>query len=321
MPESLPLLDPALLERINGLSLTARRVVEGALHGLHRSPRHGLSIEFAQHRQYTAGDELKHLDWKVLAKSDRYVVKQYEQETNLRALLLVDTSASMAFAGSRTVTSEKPAATNPTTAPSLHDDKFRYASTLAVALAYLLLQQGDSVGLVLTGEQPRSRVEPSGNPNHVMAISHALVTATPAGTTDLRSAVQRLAGGLRRRSLIVLISDLLDDPAPILAALGQAHHAGHEVLIFQVLDPAELDFDLGKSAQGVTVIRDIETGAEFESEPAMIRDLVRDEVARFLKELDDGARRHGVHLVRCSTNEPVHAALSHYLHRRDARHA
>jgi uncharacterized protein (DUF58 family) len=212
-------------------------------------------------------------------------------------------------------------AANSSLAQSPHDDKFRYASTLAVALAYLLLQQGDSVGLVLTGEQPRSRVEPSGSPNHVMAISHALVTATPAGTTDLRAAVQRLAGGLRRRSLIVLISDLLDDPQPVLAALGQAHHAGHEVLVFQVLDPAELDFDLGKSAQGVTVIRDMETGSEFESEPAMIRDLVRDEVARFLKELDDGARRHGVHLVRCSTSEPVHAALSHYLHRRDARHA
>jgi len=315
MPDVTQLLDPALLDRITGLSITARRVVEGALHGLHRSPQHGLSVEFAQHRQYAPGDELKHIDWKVLAKSDRYVVKQYEQETNLRALLVLDTSASMGYgtlanssANTRTTDAASPAT----------ESKIHHARVLSAALAYLLLHQGDSVGLVLAGENNSHRLEPSGNPNHLMALAHALLQHEPAGRVNLPDTLRQLASGLRRRSLIVVLSDLFDDPHATLAALGQAHHAGHEILVLHVLHPTEMHFDLGAAAQGVTVIRDMESGREFESEPALIRALVQDEVRKFLDDIDTAARRHGLHVLRCRTDEPAQDTLTRYLHNRAA---
>lgn len=313
MPDVTTLLDPALLDRITGLSITARRVVEGAMHGLHRSPQHGLSVEFAQHRQYAPGDELKHIDWKVLAKSDRYVVKQYEQETNLRALLVLDASASMGYGAATQSPVNAPSSAN---AAALAESKIHHARVLCAALAYLLLHQGDSVGLVLANEDKTQRIEPSGNPNHLMALAHALLQNEPAGRVNLSEVLRQLASGLRRRSLIVVLSDLFDDPHATLAALGQAHHAGHEILVLHVLHPTEMHFDLGSAAQGVTVIRDIESGREFESEPSLIRELVQEEVKKFLDEIDTGARRHGIHVLRCRTDEPVQDTLTRYLHHR-----
>ncbi len=310
-----PLLDPQLLERINGLGLVARRIVEGALHGLHRSPMHGLSIEFAQHREYTPGDELKHLDWKVIGRSDRYVIKQYEQETNLRAVLFVDCSKSMAFGGGLSAFSAQ-ASASPDTPSDSGDTKFSYARQLAAAIGYLLLQQGDSVAAVLTNETITRQVPPRAAMGHVMSLCHALVETEPFGETDLPGVINQLAARLSRRSLIVLISDLLDDPQAVLDALGRMHHRGHEVVVFHVLDPHELSFDLGAAAHGITVLRDMETGAEFEAEPSLIRDMVREEVERFCEQLDGGARRHGLHLVRCPTDRPVEQVLTGYLHYR-----
>jgi uncharacterized protein (DUF58 family) len=328
------MLDPRLLERIKGLSLTARRIVEGALHGMHRSPMHGLSIEFAQHRQYTPGDELKHLDWRVLGRNDRYVIKQYEQETNLRAMLLVDASASMAYSAkttSQTPGSEGQAPRSADAQPErLPGDgpaqptgqqrgmsKFDYARTLAAALGYLLLHQGDSVGLTISGGQTERQAAPKAAPGHLLSLCHLLHEAEPSGQTSLSRIIADMAGRLRRRSLIVVISDLLEEPAPLLGALGQAHHRGHEVVIFQVLDPRELDFDLGYAGHGMTVIRDMETGSEFEAEPHLIQEMVQREVDQFMGQLDLGARRHGVHLLRCTTDQPVDQILTEYLHYRN----
>jgi uncharacterized protein (DUF58 family) len=303
------LLDPALLERVKGLSLVARRVVEGVLHGLHRSPLHGLSIEFAQHRQYTPGDELKRLDWRVLARSDRYVIKQYEQETNMRVVLLVDCSRSMAFDGHKlSALRFQPAA-----ADVNGDSKFQYARVLAAALGYLLLSQGDSVGLMLTNYRVIEQLGPRAAPGHILSLCQLLETATPSGPTDLAAVIGQLAARLTRRSLVIVISDLLDQPEHILAGLGQLTHRGHEVLVLQVLDPRELEFDLGVAGRGVTVIRDMETGAEFEAEPLLVRELVRAEIARFCARLDAGARAHGVHLHRCPTDVPVERALTQCL--------
>ena len=319
------LLEPKLLERIKGLSLVARRIVEGSLHGLHRSPLHGLSIEFAQHREYSPGDDLKHLDWKVIGRSDRYVIKQYQQETNLRAMLIVDCSRSMAFGsalerpagpGQAGLSPAAPEAkpTAPPAAPAATGgSKFDYARTVAAALAYLLIHQGDSVGLLLVAEGIQGRVEPAAKPGQVISICHALENCQPTGATTLALTLGQIAVARRRRSLIVVISDLLDDPVQVLSALGQLHHAGHDVVVFHVLDPHEIDFDLGPSAKGITVLRDMETGAEFEAEPALIRHLVRAEVKRYLQLLDSGSRRHGLHLHRCPTDVPVEQALTAYL--------
>jgi len=325
------ILEPALLERIKGLSLVARRLVEGSLHGLHRSPLHGLSIEFSQHRAYTPGDELKHLDWRVLGRADRYVIKQYQQETNLRAVLFVDCSRSMAYGGGSGLVpdaigkvKELAGASGSGTvrmddadgaAPDPHS-KFHYARRLAAALGYLLLHQGDSVGLVLSNYRMQAQVPPRAAPGHIVSIARALEEAKPDGITDVSGVLGQLAVRLKRRSLVLLVSDLLDDPESVLSSLGRLHHSGHEVIVFQVLDPREMNFDLGLAGFGTTVIRDMETSEEFEAEPALIRDLVRREVREFLKRLDAGARRHGIHLLRCSTRDPVERVLTQYLHAR-----
>jgi uncharacterized protein (DUF58 family) len=323
------LLEPELLERIKGLALVARRVVEGGLHGLHHAPLHGLSIEFAQHRAYTPGDEIKHLDWRVLGRSDRYVVKQYQQETNLRAVIFLDCSRSMAFGERRGLGDQPPPASRAGEAPAaaranhapgdgLADarSKFHYARRLAAALSYLMLHQGDSVGLVLTSDRIVGQVPPQATPGQIMSVCRALERASPDGTTDVAGVLAQLAPRLKRRSLVILISDLLDDPQSVLSSLGQLHSRGHEVLVFQVLDPREIDFDLGLAGYGMTVIRDMETGAEFDAEPALIRNLVREEIRRFFEQLDGGARRHGIPLLRCATSDPIERVLTDYLHRR-----
>jgi len=319
------LLDPALLERVKGLALVARRVVEGVLQGMHHSPLHGLSVEFSEHRQYSPGDELKRLDWRVLARSDRYVVKQYEQETNMRVVLVVDCSRSMAYGG-RTAGSGADAGDgrqrqDRQETGGLADvqdadsrGKFHYARVMAAALSYLLLRQGDSVGLMLTNYRVVEQVAPRAAPGHIMSLCRVLESATPSGITDVAAVVSQLAVRLRRRSLVVVISDLLDGVDDVLAGLGRLSHRGHEVLAFQVLDPRELSFDLGLAGHGVTVIRDMETGELFEAEPQLVRDLVRDEVQRFCERLDAGARAHGVHLLRCRTDQPVGQVLTRYLH-------
>jgi uncharacterized protein (DUF58 family) len=311
------LLDPSLLERIQHLSLVARRVAEGVMHGLHRSPMRGLSVEFAQHRQYSPGDEIKHIDWQVAARSDRYVIKQYELETNLRAMILVDASASMAYGGH--IEDETPSSQDTKQAaggPVRYGSKFQYASVLAAALSYLMIHQGDSVGLLLSADRIDTQLPPRATPGHVLSICQALEYTHPRGKTDLPGVMQQLAAWLKRRGLVVVISDLLDDPQSLLQAMGQLHHRGHEVVVFQVLDPREINFRLALPGYHATVIRDMETGEEFEAEPTLVRDLVRAEIRKFLADLDAGARNTGLHLVRCSTSQPAEQVLTRYLQQR-----
>ena len=317
------LLEAEQLERIRGLTVIARRVVDGALHGLHRSPHFGLSVEFAQHRQYTPGDELKHLDWQVLARSDRYVVKQFDQETNLRAVVILDASRSMAFAGPA---SAKPSKADDVSAQETQDEevvylrsKLRYAQELAAALSYLMLRQGDSVGLITCSDEISRQVPPRAAPGHIGSICQTLIETRAQGETDLASVVDQLAVRLLRRSLVVLVSDLFDDPDSVLAALGRLHHRGHEVIVYQVLDRHELHFDLGLAGRGMTIIRDMETGQEFDGEPHLIRHLVRRQVDAFLAKLDAGVKRYGIDLVRCDTSERVERALGNHLRLRLSR--
>ena len=317
---ALTLLDPALLEQIRGLSLVARRVVEGTLRGMHRSPYRGLSIEFAQHREYSFGDEMKRIDWRVLGRSDRYVVKEYEEETNLRALILLDCSRSMLYGGTAECAAwrppGKPRPKTPRTPPSTRGASSHYARLLAAATAYLMIHQGDSVGLTVASGEYRRQLPPRATPGHLLSVCHVLQAAPCLGGTDLAAMLRETAGRLRRRSLVVLISDLLDDPESLLSALGQIHHRGHEAIVFQILDPRELTFNLGLRHGGVTAIRDMETGEEFDAEPDLIRDLVQGEVKKFLQRIDQAARGFGLHLVRGTTDEPLQALLTRYLHYR-----
>jgi uncharacterized protein (DUF58 family) len=179
-----------------------------------------------------------------------------------------------------------------------------------------MLHQGDSVGLVMMADTIARQLEPRATPGHIASICHTLLTTEPAGRTDLAGVLNQWAARLARRSLVVVVSDLLDDPERVLSALGRLHHRGHEVIVFQVLDARELAFELGLAGRGVTVIRDMETGDEFEAEPALVRDLVRAEVRRFIHQLDAGARRGGFDLIRSRTDEPVEQVLTQYLHAR-----
>ena len=299
------LLDPEVLEQARGLSLTARRLVEGALHGMHRSPFYGFSVEFAEHREYSPGDEPKHIDWKVLARSERYVIKQYEQETNLRAILILDRSASMGYGSTDILRRE-----------AAHGSKFEYGRVLAAALTHVLLNQGDSVGLMMATREITHQLAPHAAPGQLLSVCRALLDAEPADETDLPSALGRLAAQLSRRSIVILISDLFDDPDRLISVMGQLHHRGHEVLVFQVLDPTEYRFDLGNTSHGITVVEDMETGAQFDAEPHLIQEMVQEEIDAFLLRLDEGARRHGLHLVRCLTDQPVQETLGMYLRRR-----
>ncbi len=315
------LLEPEQLERIKELTLVARRVVEGALHGLHRSPHFGLSVEFSQHREYTPGDELKHLDWQVLARSDKYVVKRYEQETNLRAVILLDSSNSMAYAGPgpARVDDNKPKNEQQQLAAYMAS-KYRYGQVLAAACASVMLQQGDSVGLIVSSDKIERQAPPRAASSHLASICRVLTEVEPGGETNLPAVITQLATRLVRRSLVVLISDLFDDGDALLSALGQLHHRGHEVVVFQVLDPHEQAFDLGMPGRGVTVVRDMETGAEFEAEPHLVRELVQEEVRRYLARLDQGARNHGFDLLRCVTDQLPQEVLGRYMRRRLSRH-
>ena len=252
-------IDPAALMRIRSLELRARVVVEGFWKGLHRSPYHGFSVEFSEYRQYVPGDDPRYIDWKVLARSDRVFIKKFEDETNLRCSLLVDHSQSMGYgaAGSDGVT------------------KANYAATLAATLAYFLLGQGDAVGLTTFDEKIDQHVPARNRPGHLRRLMMQLERAPRGEGTDLVAPLKALAERQRRRGLMVLISDLLAPIGELETQLGHLGAAGHDLVVFQVLDPAELSFDFDQA----THYRDAETGRDLYIDPAVAR-------AGYLKKLN-----------------------------------
>ncbi len=223
MRESRKYLDPETLSKIGGLELRARQVVEGYLAGLHRSPYHGRSVDFAEHRPYNPGDEPRHIDWKLWARSDRYFVKLYEEETNVRAYFLMDASGSMEYRSGAM-------------------SKYDYGATLAASLARLLLLQQDAVGLTVFGERVRTELPPSAIPAGLGAFCSVLEGATPGGRTDLGALLHGVAGRLRKRGLVVLVSDLLAPLEDLQSALHRFRYDGHAVILAHVVDPAEEEF-------------------------------------------------------------------------------
>src|SRR5208337_1709878 len=218
-------LDPAIRSRLQGLARRARLVVEGYVAGVHRSPFHGFSIEFAEHREYAPGDDLRYLDWKVLGRTDKYYLKQFEEETNLICHLLLDTSESMGYRG-----------------PAAAMSKLDYAKCAAATLAYLILHQQDSVGLVALDREIRSVVRPSSNPSHLKELLHVMEHAPAAGKTAAGAVFHDLAERFKKRGIIIVLSDCFDDVRALMTGLEHFRHRRHEVILMHVLDPAELEF-------------------------------------------------------------------------------
>jgi uncharacterized protein (DUF58 family) len=289
-------LDPAVLDRLEGLSLVARTVVEGFMSGHHRSPFRGSSAEFAQHREYVAGDELRRIDWKVFARNDRLVVKEFVEETTLNCHLLVDASESMAFR-------------------SLAWSKFDYARWCAAALAHLVLAQRDTAGLVLFGESERVRVPPANGEPQKRAILTALEQARPAGRTSVGSVLNWLATRLRRKGIVAVFSDFFDDLEPVAEGLRRLVHGGHEPILFQVVDPLELSFEIEHLAR----LDGLEESGVMKVDPRALRAAYIEEIGRHNDALAREARRLRIDYVRCPTRQDVGAVLSTYLAHRGAR--
>jgi uncharacterized protein (DUF58 family) len=290
-------LDPAVLARLGTLDLKARTVVEGFLSGLHRSPFKGFSVEFAEYRQYIPGDDLSTLDWKVYARSDRYYVKKFEEETNLECRLLVDVSASMAY-GRAGVT------------------KFEYASYLAASLAYLMTRQRDAVGMAAFDHRVVSMLPPSARPGHLAAVLATLDKLRPGDRTALAKPFHQLADSLSKRGLVIVISDLLDDPGEVIDGLKHFRFRGTDVIVFHVLDRDELTFPFDAPAR----FTDPETLAEVSAVPDDVRAQYLDEMRALLARYERELRLAGIDYCLLDTSKPLDDALMAYLHTRGRRH-
>jgi uncharacterized protein (DUF58 family) len=289
-------LDPATLMRIKNLEIRARLVVEGFMSGMHRSPYHGFSVEFTEYRQYTPGDDPRYLDWKLFARSDRYYLKRYEDETNLRCYLLVDLSRSMSYG-------------------SLAYDKASYAKTAAATVAYFLAQQRDGVGLVTFDNAIHDVLPARFRPGHLHRIFVALERA-PAGTaTDIAAPLEQVARTARKRGMVVLLSDLLAPVEMLETRLGYLRSQGHEVVVLRVLDPAETAFSFTEAA----MFHDIETGRELYVDPDAIRASYRDKFDAHATALREACHRQGIDLYNLQTDQPLEHALFDLLNSRMRR--
>lgn len=286
-------LDPAILAKFGLTPLLARRVVEGFLSGLHQSPFRGFSVEFADHREYVPGDDLKFLDWRLYARTDHYYVKRSEEETNVRCFLLLDRSGSMQYGSGRLT-------------------KWNYASFLVGCLAYLMLKQQDAAGLALFGAGPGVMVPPRCRRRHLHQIMQVVLQNPPSGETDLTQSLNQIVRRLKRRSMIVVVSDLIDDPEATVKAIRMLRSRRHDVIVFHVQDPAEIEFNF----QGAAVFRDIETGQEMEVDPVSMRSLYLEHWEELQTFYRTELREAGVDYEPLDIREPYDQALMAYLRRR-----
>ncbi|MBU0952482.1 MAG: DUF58 domain-containing protein [Elusimicrobia bacterium] len=291
MATKLKYLDPATLLKLGKLPLRAKYVVEGVISGMHKSPSKGYSLEFAQHREYSQGDELRHIDWKVFGRTDRFFVKQYEEETNLRAYILLDTSNSMAFKSENNI------------------DKFTYGINLAACLSYLLLRQEDSVGLTVFDEKIGKFITPRAQFDQFSNIVKTLENISPSSTTGISKVLNEFSSHLKRRGLIMLISDLFDSPQEVIRSLKQLRFKHHDVVVFQLLDPQESNFDYS----GPVIFEGLETPDSVQTETDDIHTQYKNLFDRFIDEYKTGFRSSGIDYYPIMTNTPIELALWSFL--------
>jgi len=287
-------LDPQALARVGNMEFVARQVVEGFVSGRHRSPYHGFSVEYADHREYSPGDELRTIDWKVLARTDKYYVKLYEEETNLRAHLLLDASASMAFRGGASL------------------DKFSYGAYLAAAISFLLIRQNDAVGLAVFDRAVRKLLPARSSPIHFRRILDGLGESVAHEDTAMAPVLHELAERVRGRGLVILISDMLDDVDEVMNGLQHLRHRRHEVFVFHLIDPAARDFPFERMSR----FKDMEGAGELVANPKALRAKYMERLEAFLLKLGQECHRNriGHHLV--STDEPYERFLGEFLEKR-----
>ena len=286
-------LRPEELTRISRLEIRARHIVEGFLSGLHRSPYFGQSVEFVQHREYTQGDDTRRIDWKVWSKTDKYYIKQYEEDTNLRTTLVVDLSESMQF-GSGAMS------------------KYEYGCTVAAALSYLLLRQQDAVGLVAFDEQIRAQLPARSKRNHLHAILAALDSEKPEKKTDMFDILRHVAERRSRKGMIVIISDLFVERESLFRGLKLLRHRGHDVMILHIMDDEELDFHFA----GTTKFEGMEEMGDVVCEPRSLREGYLAAVQAFLEELRRHCAQNVIDYQTIRTSEHLDAALAYYLNHR-----
>ncbi|MGE5294815.1 MAG: DUF58 domain-containing protein [Solirubrobacterales bacterium] len=286
-------LDPIFLSKLANLELVARCAVEGFFSGLHPSPFQGFSAEYSDHREYHPGDEVKFVDWKIYARTDRLCIKRFHQETNTTVYILLDVSKSMSFGGGST-------------------RKIDYACYLAAALSYLMLKQGDSTGLMLFAEKVLSQVPPASRRTHIHAILQALDRKTTQGQTNLATVLHAVAETTKRRGLVVLISDLLDDEADIFRGLAHLKFLKHDVIVFHVMDRQELDLNY----EGLIQFEDLETGDKLRTFPQSIRPGYQQRVGEFLDNVKKTLGKSGVDYCLLNTSEPLDRAFIAYLLKR-----
>jgi len=289
-------IDRRKVGRVSRLQLRARMAVEGYYSGIHKSPYHGFNVEFAEYREYTPGDDLRFLDWRVLARTDRVFIKQFEAETNLNCYLLLDTSGSMDFGhdGSET--------------------RLDYAAAVAAALALLMLRQGDQVGLVTYDTAVRRFIPPRGNARHFSAIVEALESVRPGRDTDVAAVLHDIAERVRRRSLIIVISDFFDDVDAVLNGLQHFRHRHHEVICIHVLDEAEIEFPFDR----ITLFEGMERGDEVIADPHIVAEGYRAAFRTFLQNLRRGCMEKKIDYEQMLLSAPFDRALTAYLARRKA---
>jgi uncharacterized protein (DUF58 family) len=291
--------DPVALDKISRLELRARVVVEGFITGLHKSPYHGFAVEFATHREYAPGDEIKHLDWKVWSKTDRLYIKEYEEETNLRCTIVLDCSKSMAYSGGAP-------------AGSGAMSKFDYGATAAACLAHLLQHQQDSVGLITFDTAIRKNLPCSTHPSHRKLLMHELENTTPDNKSDIADPFRQLSEQIRRRGMIVIISDLFADVGTLKTALQELRHRRHDVVVLHVMHDHELTFPFEDN----TLFRGLEVPIELHTEPRALRKAYLEVVDRFLREVRKTCSSNGIDYLLCNTRDPLDIVLSSYLNAR-----
>jgi uncharacterized protein (DUF58 family) len=283
--------DPRVLAGISNLSLRARWVVEGLMSGVHRSRSKGFSVEFEEHREYSPGDEIRRIDWKALGKFDRYFIKEYEDETNLRAYLLLDSSASMDYASDGVT-------------------KFDYGCTLTASLAYLILRQQDAAGVVTFSDRIDAFIPPRAKRDYLSQILHALENRGPAGETDVGKILEEIAGQIKRRGLVILVSDLLDEPEKILKGLRLFRFKGNDVIVFHLLDPAELNLPF----EGNILFEDLEElNLKVVADPRAIRKTYQEVVEEFTSRMRKECHDNVIDYQLISTSTPLDQALASYL--------
>ena len=286
-------LNPESIAKLDNMSLRARLVVEGYLLGQHKSPYHGFSVEFAEHRAYGPGDEIRHVDWKLYGKTDRYFVKQYEEETNLRAYILLDTSRSMEYTSSKI-------------------SKLDYGNYLSAALAYLMINKQDGVGLTLFDNQIQKFIPPRSKPSHINTILTHLDTIGSGKDTNVGIVLHEMAERIKKRGLVILISDLFDETENIIKGLKHFRHNKQEIIVFHIMDRKELDFNFTNR----TKFKDMETDEQITTDPWKIRKIYQQSIRSYQDELRLRCREQKIDYVPLFTDQNLDLALNEFLKKR-----